>query len=389
MEFRLAQAEDKPRIQELWQYSFEEEGPYFDWYFKEVYQPSSTLCCWDGDRIMAALQLAPYEISLRSSPLQANFIVGLSTDPGARGRGYGKALVQEALQLLARNHSPLCLLKPLAPAFYRKLGFDYCYSQLYWRLPMEKLAVAGAPYGTWREADIERDIPLLNQVYQAMTCGYHAFTLRKEEDWRKLLYEHASEKGKIWLMEDEGQPLAYLLFAMDKEKRIFEAGELAYADAESQRSAFAFAAGHSTQLDTFIWASAPADAAFLELTPEQGVPCAPSIMGRLVSVSETLAAISYPPGSAALIMEIKDAAAPWNNRVWKLQTEGLQGKISPAKEGEEPEVSMDINTLTMMVFGYLNPWQLAKSGRLEGSPQAVSRLERIFPPCHNLISQIT
>ncbi len=389
MKFRLAAKEDTPAIKELWEYTFDEGAPYFNWYFENVYRDKSTLCCLEGEEIVACLQFAPYDIMLRNSPIRANFIVGLITKAGARGKGYGKALMKEALDTLATIHSPICLLKPLAPEFYRKGGFEYCYNELKWHMPMENLTPLANPSGLWRPVKPEVDIPLLNDIYLQMMCGQNAYTLRNENNWQYILNELKSENGLAWIMEENGRPEAYALYYLDKEKKVFETREIAYTSPKAQKDAFSFVAGHKNQLSVFSWKSTPADISFLELSQNNAAAFSPSVMGRLVSLTEALAAISYPLGENSLIMEIKDAYAPWNSKKWKLEVEDLKGSVSPAKEEENPEISMDISALTAIVFGYLTPWQLAKGGRLEGSPLAISRLERLFPPCLNYMGQYT
>lgn len=387
MEFRYATEKDTPQIRRLWEYSFEDQKTYLDWYFSEIYRPDFTLCCVEHKDIIASLQFAPYMINLRNSILKTNFIVAVNTLPGSRGQGYGKALIADAINKMAQMHVPISHLTPLSPSFYRACGYEFTYNELKWTYPLDSLTKLAAHKGKWREVNLNSDLELMNQIYQEMMHGQNAFTMRSPDNWRYILNTVSKEGGTAWLLMSEGKPSAYVIYYQDLAKRVFAVREIGYVSLEAQKSVFGFIAGHRNQLDTLEWNSMSSDIAYLEMAPEAAPVLAPSVMARIVSLAETLAAISYPLEQTSIIMKITDQVAPWNDNRWKLAIEDGRGKFSPAKDEEEAEVTMDISTLTCIVFGYLNPWMLAKNGQIQGSPWAISRLAKMFPPCYNYMGQ--
>ena len=88
MEIRRAEAADMAAVKALWAYCFEREGdPFFEWYFGRVCRPEDVLLGAENGQAAASLHLRPYTLSVRGKTFAADYIVGVSTHPAARGRG--------------------------------------------------------------------------------------------------------------------------------------------------------------------------------------------------------------------------------------------------------------------------------------------------------------
>ena len=97
-------------MKRLWAAAFGDEEPYFSWYFREIFRPQRTLAVFDGQEMLACLQLAPYTLSLHSQPLPVAYLVGVTTAEAFRHQGIGHRLLHYALAELAASKFQLALL---------------------------------------------------------------------------------------------------------------------------------------------------------------------------------------------------------------------------------------------------------------------------------------
>lgn len=231
MIIRYARKQDSPQVKRLWAAAFGDEEPYFSWYFREIFRPQRTLAVFDGQEMLACLQLAPYTLSLHSQPLPVAYLVGVTTAEAFRHRGIGHRLLHYALAELAASKFQLALLYTDIPAYYAPLGFTQCYTlrQLIFSADDGEL-----PAG-WQDYPFTTtSIRHLNNIYQKMCSEFDGFLLRNENNWRSFLGEHFSEGGGI-LATDH----SYLLWTKDKE--ILRLRELGFLDRKSLRHSLEFA----------------------------------------------------------------------------------------------------------------------------------------------------
>lgn len=388
MKFSLAKSSDTEDIKKLWAYSFESYEPYFSWYFNTIYQTEQTLCAFEGQELLACLQMIPYHLFLRGSELPATYIVGVIASPAARGQGIGTVLMEQAFIHLNKQNIPVSLLLPACPDFYFPLGFAYCYEEHRWQVPLtwlKKLAQSPAP-GKWQEAGCnEADIEALDSVYRTMTAGKNGFILRNKTNWQNYLTEFINDGGKIWLFSDGLNPQAYLLYSF--KDRVFAAREMGYTSFAAQRAAFAFIMGHLNEADKLHWSAPPSDPAYLLLPFQDGISSRPFVMGRTINAAKLLSAIPYPPQIKANIgITISDKHAPWNNQSLLISISEGQAAISETKE--EFACQIDSKALTSLIFGHQSAKDLAWQESIRGAQkEELEVLEACFPLCDNWINE--
>ena len=89
---------------ELWDYCFEKkEDPFFQWYFREYCLTHNLIMGGFSEatnRLVNMLHLNPYRILLRGREEVVPYIVGVATDPAARGQELTKGLLQASFNAL-------------------------------------------------------------------------------------------------------------------------------------------------------------------------------------------------------------------------------------------------------------------------------------------------
>jgi predicted acetyltransferase len=116
----------RPQILEMWRVCFGDSQPYFDIYFREKYSDENTLAYFEGDKVVASLQLLYYNFTFCGVEIPIAYISGACTLPQARKKGYMEALLKRTFHELAKKNIPLSLLVPEENwllAFYDKYGY--------------------------------------------------------------------------------------------------------------------------------------------------------------------------------------------------------------------------------------------------------------------------
>lgn len=115
-----------PQILAMWKVCFGDSQPYFDIYFREKYSIKNTLAYFEGDKVVASLQLLHYNFTYCDSEIPIAYISGACTLPEARKKGYMDALLKRTFQELELRSIPLTLLVPEEMwllNFYAKYGY--------------------------------------------------------------------------------------------------------------------------------------------------------------------------------------------------------------------------------------------------------------------------
>jgi predicted acetyltransferase len=66
--------------------------------------------------------------------------------------------------------------------------------------------------------------------------------------------------------------------------------------------------------------------------------------------------------------EVRDSLCPWNDGRWALEAGPEGAAVSRTKD--TPQLSMDVSTLALLMFGTISPSHAANIGRAEAAPDA-------------------
>ena len=231
MNIRYARPQETELIRRLWIEGFGDAQPYTDWYFRQVYRPERTLCLWEGREMAASLQLAPYRLQLNGHIEKAAYLVGVVTSSAYRSRGFGKALLNYALNQLKQSGYKLAMLYTDIPEFYTSLGFCPCY-----QLRRQLFTAENAPLPEgWRLSKRRpEDLARCDKIYRSMTQSWNGYILRSPENWRNFTDDFLCDGGELWLSQQ-----GYLLWFPEQEQ--LHIHELGYSSAEALSQALTLA----------------------------------------------------------------------------------------------------------------------------------------------------
>ncbi len=365
----------KEQIKDLWQYAFSEEEPFLSLYFGEFWQGKNAVSVLQDDCLAGALELVPYQLSLRGHVLPVSYIVGVSTAPEMRGRGIAKTLMHTALEKQAQRKEALSLLQPFSYAFYCKMGYALCYEETHCSVTFNQFPKVQSNLSMY-PATLE-DYEALNTVYNAFCHGKNGYVCRSREDWNFIFKLLQAEAGYVYACKDNtGSLCGYISFIKDANR--FRVLEMAYTTKESQEALLSFTAAHFStysQIDFTL----PAASTMPVLFPEPPV-CRrqPFVMARIVDVCAVLSA-----GLEDIRLSVADDFYSENTGVYY----ELDGQILRA-DNLLADAKTDIGSLTQLIMGYMSAKELCELGLMEASVKAIDNLDRLYPKQQNYINHI-
>jgi predicted acetyltransferase len=91
------------------------------------------------------------------------------------------------------------------------------------------------------------------------------------------------------------------------------------------------------------------------------------ILGRVVDLERALPLRPYG-ATGRVTFEVRDSLCPWNDGRWALEAGPEGAAVSRTKD--TPQLSMDVSTLALLMFGTISPSHAANIGRAEAAPDA-------------------
>ena len=123
---RRAQPQDMPRIRQLWQTCFPEEGGFNAYFFAHIFSLETVLLSEQGGVPCAMVQMLPYRLRVGGQTVDVTYIYGACTDPAYRRQGHMARLLEASFAIdraAGRAASTLIPAEPWLFDFYRPFGY--------------------------------------------------------------------------------------------------------------------------------------------------------------------------------------------------------------------------------------------------------------------------
>jgi len=386
MEFRLSREDEYTAVRRLWGQAFGEEEPWTSWYFSKHYRADQTWVGVENGQVLAQAHLLPYRLMLRGSWRDAVYFVGVCVEENLRGTGIGRAVMMSALAQLKRTGVGISILQPRWPEFYRKLGWDFCYSRQRYSMPMIEanlmLPEEVSPAMVWTPDEMAR--APLEGLYGAFVQSRHGYALRESKDWDKLLADHRGDGGKVGVISREGNPEGYVLYHIGE--KLLRVREMAWRDPGVVDTTWKYLIEQGCGVDVLEWddpSGDPGSVLYSGSRPE------PFLMGRMTDIKSVLEAMEYPIKlSVETNLTITDSLAPWNHGTFHWSIRQGKGALSPLSTSDTAGLSLGIAALSQLLFGERPVRELLAAGTSGVyHEEELNFLEQIFPVCRNFISE--
>ena len=203
MEIRFARECEKDNIMEIWDYCFNDGPKFTDYYFNNKYKNYNTIVVEEEAEIVSSLQLNQYRIQLNNQIYNTSYVVGVSTLPEARGRGYMKYMMEFMLNELYKKNQLISILMPIDYRLYRKYGYEHCYDQIEYEIDIEDLSGFKST-GSLKRAKLNHIKDML-EIENAYLDNLNGRVIRDEDYYENLFKDVESEEGNIYIYVKTGQ----------------------------------------------------------------------------------------------------------------------------------------------------------------------------------------
>lgn len=380
MEIRFAKDSEKENIREIWDYCFNDSPKFTDFYFNNKYDNKNTVVVDEDGKIVSSLQLNQYELNLNNKLYNTSYVVGVSTLPQVRGKGYMKNIMKFTLKNLYDKNQLVSILMPIDYRLYRRYGYEHCYDQIEYELEIESLK-SFKSYGDMKKATLD-DIDNLIDIYNLFLNDTNGNIKRDKEYYINLFKEINSEDGYIYIHENEG----YIIYFINEDKMFIR--ELFYKNIDSLKSMLKFVYNHNTQCKSVTITSPINDKIRFVLDNPRNttIKIKPFMMGRVINLEKYLNNLDIQSNlNDTIFVYVKDEFIEENNGVFKLEISN--NKLSAQKGNYDYDVEFDINTITQLVFSYIDASEAFLLNGIDENNKVKKFLNEVFPKKDNYINE--
>ncbi len=315
MNIRFAKESDKNNIIDIWNYCFDDGPKFTDYYFNDKYKHENTIVVED-DEIVSSLQLNQYNLKLNDKIYDTSYVVGVSTFPQARGKGYMKHIMDFTLNELYRKNQLVSILMPIDYRLYRKYGYEHCYDQIEYEIDIEDLSGFKSK-GCLKKAKLDNINDLIN-IENNFLKDLNGTIIRDENYYENLFKEVESEDGHIYIHEDELKD-GYIIYFINNENIFVR--ELYYNNLNALKGILRFLYNHNTQCKK-VTISSPIDdkIRFILSNPKTAnIKLKPFMMGRVINFKKYLESLNIKSNeNLSINISVKDDFIKENNKIFKI-----------------------------------------------------------------------
>ena len=386
MNIRYAKEDEIDNIKDIWNYCFNDVDSFVDYYFNHKYNNKNTIVVCEDTDIVSSLQLNQYKIKLDNKIYDASYVVGVSTFPQVRGRGYMKKIMDYSLNELYKKGQLISILMPIDYRLYRKYGYEHCYDQLEYNINIEDLKsfnLTGRLYKA-NEENIDDLIDINNTFLEDLNGN----TVRDKEYYLNLFKEVNSEGGHIYLYNN-GTYTGYIIYFLNDDNMFVR--ELFYKDLDSLKSILKFIYNHNTQCKK-VTISAPINDKIkfvLDNPKNTEIKIKPFMMGRVINVEEYINGLEVDEDidiNANIFIE--DNFIKENNGVFNIKIKDK--KVEARKINGDYSLYLNINNFTQLAFSYVDIKDIMILNNInqdDSNKDAIHLLKILFNKKENYINE--
>jgi predicted acetyltransferase len=289
---------------------------------------------------------------------------GVATLPEARQGGYVRKTFEKILPAMLEEGKVFSFLYPFNYDFYRKFGYELCYSANRVTVPMYFFKEYRYT-GGFEQYFPGGDVSELLGVYTAFIKDKNLAIVRGEAAMREITDKDPyTDRHYAYLHRGgDGKADAYLLFNVQgdpDEGRVLNVREMAWTSPETLHALYGFIGGLAPEFGNLQW-DAPrfCDVASLFGDPmDITVSHPPGGMNRVVDVHRALELAAAPVKPGKTVIGVTDSSLPHNSGTYEI--EWADGKVVQVKRtAGQADMETDVQTLAQLVTGYLTPDQAA------------------------------
>jgi len=148
----------------------------------------------DGGKVVACLDIVPKRIYIGRAILTMAGLAGVCTDPSARMKGYGRALMDDTVELVRRKKYDLCVLYGI-PDFYHRFCFEVVMARHFVTLAQSDIPIVHRPF---HRGEIRpRDMNAIRALYAAQARFRDGNCLRRRMSVPGNGFKITDSRGRV------------------------------------------------------------------------------------------------------------------------------------------------------------------------------------------------
>ncbi|MFN2744692.1 enhanced intracellular survival protein Eis [Bacillus sp. z60-18] len=342
---------------------------------KQLYQKHEVIGIKEGGKLLSKLNIIPFKAQIEHLDMDMGGIAGVAAWPEERRKGTVRQLLVESLKRMRENQQTISFLHPFKIAFYRKFGWELAFYQKVYRLKREHLTPFEQTDGFVRRLEKAEGQAAAGLLYDQFRSRHNGLLRREADYWMTDILEDSVVTAVYY--SKEGVPLGYMLYTIENRKMTID--ELICIRHEARMGLWNFICQHDSMIEELEMTVQPEDGLDYHLDePKIKQEIQPYAMARITDIGSFLE--QYPLRrriEEPFIFQVKDNAAPWNNRTFKVDKQGVEAADEKRDAGC---LTGDIAALTAFFLGARSARFLYESGRLTGSEKEVMRLDDTIRP---------
>ena len=386
MNIRYAIEKDLENIKDIWNYCFGDEEGFVNYYFDNKYKPENTILIEENDELISSLQLNQYKINLNNKIYDTSYVVGVSTYPNARGKGYMKDMMDFALNELYKKDQLVSLLMPIDYRLYKKYGYEHCYDQIEYKLNIEDLKQFKI-VGDF-EKITNNHINYMMDIYNEFLLNTNGYVVRDKNYYENLFKEIKCENGHMYIHKEENYEGYIIYFIMEDTMFV---REMCYKNIRSLNSMLKFIYNHNTQCKKVTIMSPVIDSIryILPNLKTSEINIKPFMMGRVINLEKFLNTLSIECNDLdGVYIEIIDNQIKENNNVFEIRVK--DNKVKAIKSNKKADIGLSINYISQLAFSYIDIEKvlfLENITKTKENTKAINLLKSIFSKKENYINE--
>ena len=391
MEFHLINEKNIKKVESLWDYCFEKKDSFFfKWYFsKYCLKQNAVLGGFHKQGVLATMvHCNPYTLKLRGIDVPTSYLVGVATDPAARGKRVTKDLFEMAFAILKAQGKFVVILMPEHAGVYLPYQFSFVYFKRRYDLPLRALSFGEADDSIeLMRVENTNDFTEFNSLYRNFMHKYNGYVIRSDREWSNFFDVFCHENGETVVAYRGNTPVGYMLY--QRLNKVFKIVEITYNDAEVKNCFLRYARQHIAQCDKLEWLAEADDLTFLHFSDQSYCGSSfPFMMARIIDVRKALELLPLnsedSEGSFSILLT--DNLVKSNNVL--LQVDIRNNSIKLEDTFNLPDIEMDIGSFTQLYFGQFSLSELVAEGLVAvHSSEAERLMTDILPKCTNYINE--
>jgi len=359
--------------------------------FRAIFDYERTIAAFDGDDIVGTA--AGFSLGLTvpggaEVPMAGTTVV--TVQPTHRRRGVLRALMGHHLDDVAVRGEPLAGLWASESSIYGRFGYGPATFRYDAEFDAKDLAFVGeSPEGTIRLLDADKVEPVLRSVYETARVGRAGMLTRSQAWWTHRLmadpetWREGKSMKRYAVYEQDGSVEGYAKFRQkEKWDDFIAAGELDVIEvivtsARAHTGLWRFLSNIDLFPKVGWWNMAVDDPLPLKVSDGRRVfrKLVDGLWVRVMDIPTALTSRRYD-SDGNLTFEVDDATRPANSGTYRLQVQDGVGSCESSPD--EPLLRFGADVLGSLYLGGGDALALAAAGRIEGAPESVSALHRMF-----------